>query len=108
MQTITLEWKNHDDRVAEAILRAQECGATHFRFLARGTMLQLGCKEELKAAGKGAIYSALPYNAEDPETWGAQWIPNCTQYDCRKDLKMWSDEYEARRKGLALRKGVGR
>lgn len=106
MTEIYVSWKPRDERMAEAIRFAREFDSTHFRFAERNTLLILGSKEELKAAGKTEIFSALPHDDSDPETWGAQWIPNSSRWECRKDLKMWSDEYVAQQRGISFRKEV--
>lgn len=109
MTEIYVSWKPRDERMAEAIRFAREFDSTHFRFAesAEGdTLLILGTKEELKASGKSDIYSALPYDPKDPETWMAWWIPGLLEDDEPKALEMWSDEYEAQQKGIPFRKEV--
>ena len=105
MTSISIKWKPLVERLDEAARLAMENSATHFRFAERNTILLLGTKEELKFAGKGIIYSALPYDPMDPETWEARWMPSCSAYDGSKDLKMWSDEYEALKQGISFKKG---
>lgn len=106
MTSISIEWMSLAERLDKAIRLARENKATHFRFAERNTLLILGTKAELKASGKGIIYSAMLYDPMDPETWEAQWIPNSSRWECRKDLKMWSDEYEALKRGIPFRKEV--
>lgn len=108
MKSISIKWKPFFARLEAAIREAGENKATHFRFAesAEGdTLLILGTKEELKASGKSDIYSALPYDPMDPETWGAWWIPGLLEDDEPKALEMWSDEYEAQKKGIPFQKG---
>ena len=108
MKSISIEWMSLAERLDKAIRLARENKATHFRFAesAEGdTLLILGTKEELKASGKSDIYSALPYDPKDPETWRAWWIPGLLEDDEPKALEMWSDEYEAQKRGISFRKG---
>lgn len=105
MKSISIDWKPLFERREEAVRLAREAKATHFRFTESNTMLILGTKDELKLFGKGVIYSAMPYDPMDPETWDARWIPNSSAYDDVKHIKMWSDEYEAFKRGLRYMKG---
>lgn len=105
MKSIPICWMSLAERLDKAVRLARENKATHFRFAERNTLLILGTKAELKASGKGIIYSAMLYDPMDPETWEARWMPSCSAYDGSKDLKMWSDEYEALKQGISFGKG---
>lgn len=95
MQTIDKPKRNiHEHAISEA----QRLGFSHYR-IAKDAIV-LGSKAELKRGSYANIYTAH-YEENDPDTWGTARIPI-------KGKRVWSDEYEARRKGLALRKGVGR
>lgn len=94
MQTIEKpQRKVHEYAIAEAKRR----GFSHYR-IARNAIV-LGSKAELKRGSYAKIH-CVSFVKDDPDSWGATRIP-------RGDKWVWSDEYYARKQGLALRKEVG-
>lgn len=104
--SILVEKMSDEARMSVGLHFARLFGKPHFQFTASKTLLSIGFKEDLKSLRKTEIFSALDYDASDPETWGAQWIPTSDRWGRRKDLRMWSDEYEAQKKGIPFRKEV--